>query len=69
MYFLTVPPSDKVRSANEGSANAGWPLVAPIACSPKDEEGDEEDMVDYSSAIQLITDHCRTGRLPEAAEM
>ncbi len=25
-------------SANEGSGTADWPLVAPLACFPKDEE-------------------------------
>ena len=28
----------RARSANEGSGTADWPLVAPLACFPKDEE-------------------------------
>src|SRR5271157_6383802 len=32
-------------SANEGSGTADWPLVAPLACFPKD----EEDIIDHSS--------------------
>ena len=28
----------RARSANDGSGTVGWPLVAPLACLPKDEE-------------------------------
>jgi hypothetical protein len=35
-------------SANEGSGTAGWLLVAPLACFPKD----EEDFIGHSTAIQ-----------------
>jgi hypothetical protein len=28
----------RARSANDGSGSADWPLVAPLACFPKDEE-------------------------------
>ena len=30
--------SVRARSANDGSGTADWPLVAPLACFPKDEE-------------------------------
>ena len=40
----------RARSANEGSGTAGWPLVAPLACFPKD----EEDIVDSSPGIRPV---------------
>jgi hypothetical protein len=55
----------RARSANEGSGTADWPLVAPIACFPKD----EEDIVDRSSAIEPITGCCPIDGLSKDAEM
>src|SRR5271157_6614565 len=40
----------RARSANEGSGTADWPLVAPLACFPKD----EEDIGDYSLGLPRI---------------
>src|SRR5271165_4273880 len=44
----------RARSANEGSGTAGWPLVAPAACFPKD----EEDIAEPSLGVQQITGRC-----------
>jgi len=37
-------------SANEGSGTAGWPLVEPLACFPKD----EDDIAQNSFDMQRI---------------
>jgi hypothetical protein len=36
-------------SANEGSGIADWPLVAPLACFPKD----EEDIAEHPFGIRI----------------
>src|ERR1019366_4199264 len=41
-------------SANEGSGTADWPLVAPLACFPKD----DEDIADHSLGMQQIVWQC-----------
>src|SRR5208283_298470 len=47
----------RARSANEVSGTEDWPLVAPLACFPKD----EEDIADYCLVMPRII----WGNLPE----
>ena len=44
----------RARSANEGSGTADWPLVAPLACFPKD----EEDIAEHFLGMQRIMRPC-----------
>src|SRR5271157_1394801 len=46
--------SVRARSANDGSGTADWPLVAPLACFPKD----EEDIAESSLGLQRIMRPC-----------